>query len=327
MFRDSKTPCFKSILAPLIEQFIKEKRACGYRYQVGAEGLAQLDRYLLENKLDTLELPKPAILPWIAKRDHESQSTQHHRICLTRQFAQFMIRHGYPAYIPDSTLLAKTPSRFTPYVFTHEEIGTLFKHVEQITSSAHSPYRHLVMPEVFHLLYACGFRIGEVLDLRVGDVDLNRGLITVREGKLLKDRLVPPAPALIERLQTYEDSIGHCSDSDYYFPSPSGKRCSYSPIVKLFHKLLYQSGIPYRGRGKGPRLHDLRHTFAVHALMRWYKEGIDLNAKLPLLATYMGHAHLRGTQYYLHLTAEFFPDILTRVNSAFGDVIPQRVAS
>ena len=99
MFHNKQTPSFKSILAPLLEQYIQEKRACGYRYQVGAEGLAQLDRYLFECKLDTLELPKPLTLLWIAKRHHESQSTQQHRICLIRQFARFLIRLGYPAYV------------------------------------------------------------------------------------------------------------------------------------------------------------------------------------------------------------------------------------
>ena len=315
-------PSFKSILGPLMEQYIREMRACGYRYNAGSGGLKHLEQYLFECRLDAIELPKSITKSWIAKRDNEAHSTQQHRICLTRKFARFLIRLGYSAYVPDSALLVNPSSGFTPYIFTHEEICRLFSNVKQIASSAQSPIRHLVMPEIFYLLYGCGFRINEVLNLRVRDVDIDRGLITVREGKLLKDRLVPPAPSLIARLKKYEAAMEKRSPGAFFFSSLTGKRCSYSAVSQQFRKLLFQSNIPYGGRGKGPRLHDLRHTFAVHTLMRWYQEGVDLNAKLPLLATYLGHAHLRGTQHYLHLTEEFFPDILMRVNHAFGDVIP-----
>ncbi len=90
---------------------------------------------------------------------------------------------------------------------------------------------------------------------------------------------------------------------------------------------MLQCGIPHAGRGKGPRLHGLRHAFAVHTLLRWYREGADLDAKLPVLATYLGHQSLAGTQRYLHLTAELFPEIAVRLNAEFGDVIPRRTAS
>lgn len=86
--------------------------------------------------------------------------------------------------------------------------------------------------------------------------------------------------------------------------------------------MLHRCGIPHGGRGKGPRIHDLRHTFAVHAMLRWYREGADLDARLPVLATYLGHQSLLGTERYLHLTAELFPEVTARSDAAFGDVIP-----
>jgi integrase len=142
-------------------------------------------------------------------------------------------------------------------------------------------------------------RLGEVLRLRVADVDLDRGVLTVRKTKFGKDRLVPPALPLVQRLQKY--------------------------AARLYRRLLLHCGIAHAGRGKGPRVHDLRHAFAAHALLRWCREGADLNAKLPVLATYMGHQSLSGTQRYLHLIAELFPEITLRANAAFGDVIPQRI--
>jgi integrase len=110
-----------------------------------------------------------------------------------------------------------------------------------------------------------------------------------------------------------------------FFPGPSGGPFSLGTVYTLFRKLLLQCGIPHAGRSKGPRIHDARHLFAVRVLRRWYQDGADLDAKLPLLATYLGHVNLSGTQRYLHLTAELFPEITARADAAFGDVIPGRV--
>jgi integrase/recombinase XerD len=108
----------------------------------------------------------------------------------------------------------------------------------------------------------------------------------------------------------------------FLFPVALQTAWSHSGLYILFRKLLYQCGISHGGRGKGPRLHDIRHTFAVHKLIQWHQEGADLNAKLPLLVTYLGHQDFTGTQKYLHLTAELFPNLTARMNKQFGGVIP-----
>jgi integrase len=235
-----------------------------------------------------------------------------------------MCRLGYPADVPDGSLSAKNDAEFTPRILTHTEADKLLQAVDQITPNARSPLRHLIMPEVFRLLYGCGFRLSEVLHLRIADVDLNQGVLTVRQGKFAKDRLVPPALPLVVRLQMYAADFGVRPPDAFFFPSQHGGPWAIQTVYSLFRQLLLQCGIPHAGRGKGPRVHDLRHTFAVHTLLRWYREGADIDAKLPVLATYLGHQSLAGTQRYLHLTAELFPEIAVRVNAAFGDVIPRR---
>lgn len=166
-----------------------------------------------------------------------------------------------------------------------------------------------------------------MLGLRVSDVDLNRGVLRVRDGKFGKDRLVPPALPLVNRLLTFDAMMGKRSSGAFFFPSDHGGPWRASSFQGLFRQMLFRSDIPFRGRGKGPRLHDVRHTFAVHTLLRWYREGADLDGKLPVLATYMGHRSVDGTQLYLHLTAELFPEITARTSAAFGDVIPRRARS
>jgi integrase/recombinase XerD len=327
MVNDELQPRFHSPLAPLMEQFVQTKQACGYRFGEGARILRCFDRFLTAERLVQCQLPRALVRQWLAKQPHESARTQQFRISLVRQFAGYLCRLGYCAYVPDRSLSAKTSSGFCPRILTHSEVQQLLQAVDQLTPTAHAPLRHLIMPEVLRLLYGCGLRVNEVLHLRVGDVDLDRGVLTVREAKFGKDRLVPPALPLVQRLQRYAAILGPRPSDAFFFPSPRGGPLSLPTVYWLYRELLLRCGIPHGGRSKGPRVHDLRHTMAVHSLLRWYREGADLDAMLPVLATYLGHQSLAGTQRYLHLTAELFPEIAVRANAAFGDVIPRRIAS
>ena len=316
---------FRSAVGPLMEQFVREKQACGYRYGEEARLLARLDRFLCDEALSRCELHRSVSRKWLAKQRHESSSTHRHRIGIVRQFTMYMCRLGYPADVPERSLTARNNDSFSPRIPTHAEVEQLFRAVDQLTPTARAPLRHIIMPEIFRLLYGCGLRLGEVLRLRVADVDLDRGVLTVRKTKFGKDRLVPPAVPLVQRLQKYAAGMEDRSPDAYFFPSPSGGPWSLPAVYWLYRRLLLHCGIAHAGRGKGPRVHDLRHAFASHALLRWCREGADLNAKLPVLATYMGHQSLAGTQRYLHLIVELFPEITVRVNAAFGDAIPQRI--
>lgn len=327
MIDKSREVRFRSALAPLMEQFVQEKRACGYHYHAPTQLLIRFDRFLSAQALLPGQLPRVITRKWLVKQPHESAGTHQHRISIVRQFAMFLCRLGYPAHVPERSLGAKHGAGFAPRIFTHAEVQRLLHAVDQLTPTARAPLRHVIMPEVFRLLYGCGFRLNEVLRLRLADVDLAQGILTVREGKFGKDRLVPPALSLIERLQQYHAGFGRRPSDAFFFPSHHGGPWFMGTVYHLFRQLLLQCGIPHGGRGKGPRIHDLRHTFAVHTLLRWYRGGADLNAKLPVLATYLGHQSLAGTQRYLHLTAELFPEIAARVNTAFSDVIPRRIAS
>jgi integrase/recombinase XerD len=316
---------FQSVLSACIEKFLQEKHACGYDYHEPTRILQRFDDFLVQEGLTTEELPGSIARKWLAKKAHESAGTQRQRITVIRHFSKFLLRLGYSAYVPDSTLAVRSQSSFVPRMLTDAELRKFFQAVDALEPTARSPLRHLIMPEVFRLLYGCGFRVSEVLKLQVRDVDLNQGIITVRQGKFRKDRLVPPALPLVNRLRKYAAHFENRPPNAIFFPAPSGRPFSLYTVYRLFRQLLLQCGISHGGRGKGPRIHDARHLFAVRALRRWYQDGADLDAKLPLLATYLGHVNLSETQHYLHLTAELFPEITARADAAFGDVIPRRV--
>lgn len=313
---------FHSPLAELMARFLREKQTCGYRYERESYELLRLDRFLCGTGLKTAGLPRDIVDGWTAKQVHEKPGTQKLRVIRIRQFALFLRKQGMEAYMAETTRAPVNRMEFTPYIFRREEIEKILQAVDRMPPDTRAPMRHRIMPEIFRLLYCCGMRVGEVLQLKVADVDLGSGVLTVREGKFNKDRLVPMAPSITIRLRRYASVLGN--SSAFFFPAPDGGPYSKVTVYQIFRQLLLACHIPHGGRGRGPRLHDLRHSHAVHKLESWYRQGADLGAKLPLLSTYMGHTSLVGTQRYLHLTPEIFPDITSRLDQFAGHVIPRR---
>src|SRR2546422_3154957 len=145
MPNDAPSTGFQSVLAPFMDRFLQEKHACGYAYHEPIRILHRLDDFLVREGLTTLELPRSAARNWLAKKPHESVSTQQQRITLIRQFSTFLLRAGYPAYMPDSTLVARNPSTFVPRMLTDEELRKFFCAVDALEPTARSPWRHLIM--------------------------------------------------------------------------------------------------------------------------------------------------------------------------------------
>lgn len=315
---------FKSPLGEMMSRFIKEKQSYGYRYETESQAIGHFDRFLCEIDLRSMELPRHIIDRWIAKRPHERPRTHQSRISIVRQLALYLSRQGLNAYVPEVKVTFVNRMDFVPYIFRHEEIKRLLEASDRLPSHPCGPLRHLIMPEIFRLLYCCGMRLNEVLNLRVADVNLIEGILTVRMGKFKKDRLVPMAPSMTVRLRKYSMVMGERKPDDLFFPAPDGGPYSKGALSYIFRSLLRECGIPYRGKGRGPRLHDVRHSFAVHRLESWYRQGADFGNKLPVLATYMGHKDLTGTQRYLRLTPEIFPEITKRLEKVVGHIIPWR---
>jgi integrase len=175
------------------------------------------------------------------------------------------------------------------------------------------------------LLYLAGLRVGEVLRLTVGDVDLSNGLLHVRQTKFGKSRLIPIASDVAQRLRecsrSVEQRLGARESNAPFFSGSRGKPVSKNALWDSFQEILLRAGIARKGTVKRPRLHDLRGTFAVHRLLLWYEEDADLGAKLPLLATYLGHVGLESSQRYLQLTKDLLGEVVRRHQARFGHLI------
>lgn len=315
-----------SVLSTQIAEFLAEKRSTGCRYRRETLALRAFDRYLCGIRHPTPSLPKDVVEGWLLGRPHQCPKTQQYYIGLIRQLAMFLVRMGFAAHVPDRSGTPVVQRSLAARVFTRDEVKKLLAAVDLIAPDGRGPMagtrRHLAFPVLFRVFYGCGLRCGEALRLVAEDVDLDAGVLLVREGKFRQDRLVPVSASLLKRLRAYSTALGPRPSDATFFPAPDGGIYSLGTVYHFFRRALQIAGIPHHGRRHGPRVHDLRHAFAVHRLEAWHREGADLGVKLPVLATYMGHQNLAGTQRYLRLTASLFPDLTRTLEAAYGCLLP-----
>lgn len=317
-----KIVVFESILGGLMEGFVQEKKVVGYKFQKGTSMLKRFDILIAKKGLNEKRLPKELVMLWTEKTPNETETNRCRRISIARGFAEYMVRLGYEAYVYPVAAVTIDRYSYIPYIFSKDEIGAMFNVCDYYPVSNSSPNRHLVLPLLFRMLYGCGLRISEALNLTYDDVDLEQGTLFIRNTKFGKERIVPMSESLIERCRIYQKKLdSNKAVSNFFFPSPYGGHYKESTIYKLFREILWKAGISHTG--KGPRVHDLRHSFAVHCLKKWVLNGENLTNLLPYLSAYLGHVDLRGTQHYLRLTADLYPDITAKVEQSFSSLIPE----
>lgn len=314
---------FHSALAPSLRDFVLEKRAVGYRYHIEQRLLQRIDRLIVEHGHREATLPRTVLDAWMAKTAHEAPTTHAARISVVRELARFLQRHGVVVDMPPSPPRSRVHAGFRARIFSPDEIARIFAALDRISPHVLAPHRARVMRALFRALYGCGLRLGEALHLRVQDVDVVAGVLTIHQGKFRKDRLVPMSPSLSAHLRRYHAEMGEREADAVFFPAPHGRSYSHHAAYMTFRWLLYAAKIPHGGRGQGPRIHDFRHTFAVRRLEAWYREGADVGAKLPVLSTYLGHESIAGTQRYLQLTDSLHPELSSALEQRYGTLIPR----
>ena len=311
-------------LKEAITALVAEKRAVGYKYHAEQQVLARFEAFSHSEFPGLGTLTEESVHAWIAaaRRRDVQPATLQGSAAPVRELARWLARRGVAAYLLAGPTLPK-PARYVPHIYTDAELAALFSETDRCHYCSEVPLRHLVMPVLFRTIYACGLRCSEARLLRVDDVDIDAGVLQIRDAKGGKDRQVPVSGALRARLGAYHTQVvGHPSMREWFFPGRADQPLTLGNVGHNFRRFLWQAHIPHGGRGRGPRVHDLRTTFAVNNLRRWFAQGQDVDALLPVLQTYMGHSSIDDTAYYLHLTAESYPDITVRVQEAIGDVVP-----
>ncbi len=302
-------------------EFVKFKRSQGYSYEGQIFVLRLFDNFCKNYDVQNYEITQDIAVEWSKTRNGETESYRSSRIMVMRHFALFLADRGYKTYM--QPFIFRRNHLHTPYIFNHEEIKSIFNVVDNMEFSAKSTYQHKVYPMLYRLLYACGFRINEVLELKLKDVDLENGIIHLTKTKKRIERLVPMPDSLTQYCRRYFNEVhyGHDEAFPFIFNMHYEPYC-VSAIERNFRDVMWKANIAYGGEHYGPRLHDLRHTFACHTLYRWVKNGEDLMVLLPILSAYLGHSSVMSTQWYLRLTAEFYPDVTEKMSKYAGCVFP-----
>jgi integrase/recombinase XerD len=311
-------------LANAINSLVGEKRAVGYKYVSEERALARFEVFCASEFPGLETVTRASVEAWIAAARGRAvtPATVNTLIAPVRELARWLHRRGVDAYVLPAGVLPK-PARYVPHIYTDEELAALFAATDRCRYCSEVPFRHLVMPVLFRTIYACGLRCSEARLLRVNDVDIENGVLQIRDAKGGKDRQVPVSEPWRERLAAYHAKLAGQPGWEWFFPGATPSvPLTLMNVNRNFRRFLWQARIPHRGRGHGPRVHDLRHVMAVNNLRRWFEQGENVNALLPVLQTYLGHSSIGDTAYYLHLTAEVYPDITARVTQAFGDIVP-----
>ena len=311
-------------LAGAITALAAEKRAVGYKYDAEERVLARFEAFCRAEFPGLGTVTRASAEAWItaARRRGVRPATLQGLAAPVRELARWLGRRDTEAYVLPAGTLPR-PARYVPHIYTDQELAALFAATDRCRYSSQAPFRHLVMPVLFRTVYACGLRVSEARMLRPADADTGAGVLQIRDAKGGKDRQVPVSGPLRDRLAVYRAHMAGQPGWEWFFPGASaGQPLARLNVYHNFRRFLWQARISHGGRGHGPRVHDLRHTFAVSNLRAWFASGEDASALLPVLQAYMGHSSIGDTAYYLRLTAESYPQIAARVRHELGGIVP-----
>lgn len=297
----------------VVNAYLASRRALGVRLTRDDRALRQFARET--GNLPLREVTPEAVAGFLRGRGVLS-ATWTRKYCMLTGMFRFAIARGYVSASPLPEHPPKLPPQQTPYVYSTGELRRLMDATAMLYHSV-SPLRADTYRTLLLLLYGAGLRISEALALTLSDVDLPQRVITVRETKFYKTRLVPVGPCLTDELAVHFDRRSALAlprgPNSAFLCSRTGHRLAYAAVITLFQRVraAAQIGCP-PGESRPPRLHDLRHTAAVHRVVAWYRTGKDVQRLLPQLATYLGHVDIKSTQRYLQMTPELLHEASRR---------------
>jgi len=301
---------FKSRLAGDMCSYVELKQSLGMKAAHAEKNLRLLDRFLVRRHAEAHDLSLPILEDWFAENLALHPATRAMRLSVVRQFCLYRKRTDAEVYVPDKRATpmlwpARVP-RHRPYIFTAEEVKRILRVALDLHPYLSNPHRPQAFFNLLLLLYTTGLRISEAHALCVGDVDWSASTLLIRDSKFFKTRLVPVSRDVLASLRDYHALLDLPSgDAALALPLlQKGRRRRYSlaGLQEVGIQILRCAGLKPESGHVGPRLHDLRHAFAVRCIERWYADGRDVQNLLPRLATYMGHKNIASTQYYLTIT-------------------------
>lgn len=313
---------FKSVFAEDINEYLDEKLSSGYTEKSFFSHLKHFDQFCSINELKVKKFNRTLVDEWIKKRPHEATTTHYSRVNAIKLFLIYLRKKGYEIHVFKG--IAFKPTDFKPHIYSKDEIRRYFEAVDRFDSTQNKRSK-IQYPILFRLLYCCGTRINETLGIRKCDVDLDNGIIKLFEVKNNCERYIVLNDELLNLIKQYANKTFYLfSEKDYIFRSFKDGRCSGKTIYEHHRLILKKAEIPYIGDGKGPRLHDWRHTFAINSFKKMIDENLDMYVALPILSAYLGHKTIYATEKYVRLTMQIYPFIeekfKVKMDAVFGEV-------
>lgn len=319
-------PVFLSRLAPVFSQYVDLKRALGRRFEFPSRTLQALDRFLHEHSTRYPDLNTDAFEAWCHTHEHAASGVRRVRMLEVASFCRYRRRTEPQCFVPDPRSFPAYHQRLTPYIFSETEVAKLLRAASGLPRYPASPLRPEMIRLAIALLFTTGIRRGELLALKLGDYDRQDLTLHIRQTKFYKSRLLPINSSIAEEMEKClrarsQRKLPVSADAALIWNAAwGGGAYSATALRHALQPLFQQCGIT-TPKGKLPRIHDFRHGFAVNTLLRWYRAGADVEAKLPLLATYLGHGSAVSTHYYLHFIEPLRTAASERFARHYGELV------
>lgn len=313
---------FISPLAARLSDYLDYRRLGGMSSTHLARILSYFDRFVARHGSEGTRVSRALIEAYLASMQHLSPGTRTNRLCAVRQLCRYLQQLDPQCFVPEPAMGRFARALRRPHIYSVDEIQAIVQAANELRPAG--SLRGPTYATLFGLLWSTGLRCAEAFALNLQHVDLDAHRLFVAKGKFGKARWVPITASTGDVLRRYRairlQAVPTTADAPF-FVMTTGRRLYHTNVGASFRQVLTRCALR-GGKGcPGPRLHDLRHTFACTRLLTWYHEGKDVNALLPALATYLGHVNVRATQVYLHATVE----LLEQANRKFAAYFHEHV--
>lgn len=306
----------KSCLSLPIRSYLEMKQALGRQFAEERSVLKQLNEFMIV--IAATDLTQTEFERWCKTQMHLCGTVRRNRMRIVRNLCLYRSRGEPNCFIPNKLLFPALSQAVQPHIYSEAEIVRLLEAAAQLRTLSRCPLRPQVYRLAIVLLYTTGLRRRELVRLTLNDYDQQERTLQIRESKFHKTRYVPLSSDTSRELEAYlavrrKLNLPMLANSELLWNLYGGGRAySASGLARGIGKLLRAANVR-KADGSFPRVHDFRHAFALQALLRWYRSGVDIQAKLPLLATYMGHVSIASTEYYL----SFIPELAAEASNLF----------
>lgn len=309
---------FLSNFAQYMDGMAREKHNSGFSLKYMDKHLAEFDCFCRNHFPGKHSLDKELVEAWVYNTGSKSVQEIQKRFRTMMHLGNYMLPLRVGTYIAKNTL--KTPRPEEPHIFTDDQLEEFFQLCDGFKALKYPPYRHLVTPVIFRMIYCCGLRSSEASHLKCCDINIHDGTIKIYESKGHKNRVVYMLEDLTELCRKYDSAMVTMNPGrEYFFPSSRADYYNNTSICKLFDSILKKTSF-YVKTSKKPTCHGLRHTFAVNSMRKFIAEGEDFDVMIRYLSRYMGHSCPQNTMYYLHMAVNLVSEI-RKMTKGYEDIL------